>query len=206
MGKQFFVPLLLIIIAGCDLLSTSSEESKREDLIPLQVGNTWVHRTRIIDARDNGIRSEETDTLTVVGDTLVSGERWYSIRSTFGSFLATNREDGYWTSLPPEIGPLKPTLGYKYPAEVGETFMRPSWPDSATIRVISLDTTVTVELGTFTAAHYAQISEEGDEPQPCDFFVAPGVGILKKVSPWVNARTGEVLRYEVEELIAYELK
>jgi hypothetical protein len=127
-----------------------------------------------------------TDTLRVVADTTVAGERWAEVRCTEtrsgcipGGFYA-NREDGVWKWTDPSSD-AAPYLFYKYPAETGDTYQL---PDDAnfTVTVRGAEELVEVPAGTLSAYHYEldtdevagyPVSEGADRLQR---YLAPGVG------------------------------
>ena len=210
MNRSFHFLIFLFLIAGCDALSSRESEPELEPLIPLAVGNQWVTRTTFMHP-DTGeaIGAVAYDTLLVTADTLIEGERWFRLGDEIEgrTFLATNREDGYWAGSAHRDEPFEPQMVYRYPAEVGDTFVRRGWPEDDVLQVMGLDTTITAETGTFHAVHYAQLwtdRPDGGSLQ-CDFFVAPGVGHVKSVLPWIDAQTGELVRKEVRELVSIRL-
>ncbi len=202
MIKRTLLPAVILIVAGCDLSDTRSRAPGDNSLVPLTVGNEWIWRTT--EQRSHTGQTDESirfDTTRVISKTSLQGESWYRLQEENGEFLATNRSSGYWHRIPPELGELDPLLVYKYPADIGDTFSRPSFPNGSLMRVESLDTTITVPAGTFQAVYYAQIWE--DRPITCDFFVAPGIGLIKKVLPWVQEDTGDVVGVDTRELIEF---
>lgn len=187
----------LLLIAACDTTGIPSEDVTGESLIPLRIGNEWIWRTTEQSFVDGWPDSVYFDTTRVVSDVVLEDERWYTLRTSDGDVLATNRPSGYWESGPGGIGAH---LVFQHPAEVGDTFPAISAFDSSFVRVMSLDTTITVPAGMFQAVHYAQITTTNGLSFTCDFFVAPGVGLVKTELPWIDM-TGEIVRVDRQELI-----
>ena len=193
----------LILIAACDTTGIPSDDFAGESLIPLEIGNQWIWRTTEQSFVDGWQDSTYVDTTRVVADVLLDDERWYQLRTNGEEALATNRPSGYWKSGPGGIGAH---LVYQYPAEVGDTFPAISAHDSSYVRVMSLDTTITVPAGTFQAVHYAQITAiTSGLSFACNFFVAPQVGLVKKQLPWIDM-AGEIVRVDTQELVEFVRK
>ncbi len=68
--------LSILVISSCSLLN-DSDTKEAEQLIPLEVGNSWV----IDRNRYNG--EIFTDTLSVVSDTLIGNKTWYKLESDY---------------------------------------------------------------------------------------------------------------------------
>lgn len=202
MIKRTLYVAVLLFVAACDSTSISPEDAGTDALIPLAVGNEWIWQTVERSTHRGEVKEAvRFDTVRVVSDTSLLGESWFRLREKNGEYLAANRPSGFWHRTLSEAGNGDPLLVYKYPAGIGEQFPRPSWPDSSVIQVMSLDTTITVPAGTFKAVHYAQIWN--DKPITCDFFVAPGAGLIKKVLPWIEMGSGEIVRVDTQELISF---
>lgn len=202
MSKRTLFLSVVLFVAACDSTSIPAEDAGIDALVPLAVGNEWIWRT--VERSTHRGEVEETvrfDTVRVVSDTSLLGESWFRLRERNGEYLVANRPSGYWQRMPPEAGDGNQLLVYKYPAVTGDLFTRPSWPDSSEKQVMSLDTTITVPAGTFSAVHYAQIWN--DKPITCDYFVAPGVGLVKKVLPWIEIDSGDIIRVDTQELIRF---
>jgi hypothetical protein len=167
------------------------------------------------DAEGN-LTESYTDTLRVVGDTVVAGERWAEIRCTQtpadcipGGFY-TNREDGVWKwEIESDEG--SPHLLYKYPAEPGDTYALP--PGFTDFHMDVLDTEASVETpaGSLLAYHYQLVVEEAlgspipDEIGRLSRYLVPGQGFASIDCSYISLR--EEWETVVEfgwELIAFE--
>lgn len=132
-------------------------------LLPLDDGNRWIMEFTRTDAEGTLIETF-TDTLSVVGDTTVSGEHWAEVRcsqdsnSCIPGGFYTNRDDGVWKWDDPSSDEA-PYLLYKYPATIGDTY---DLPGSANFSVTVLGTDAPVETpaGTLLAYHYELDTDE----------------------------------------------
>lgn len=192
-------------MAGCDLTSSRSDDTLHLELIPLDVGNQWIWHTESFNVETGApYANQYADTAYVVSSTDLEGETWFRILGTGnGSLLATNRESGHWVRPSSDTLDIAPRLTYKFPVDVGDTFSAP-FPAGSTFRVAATDTTITVPAGSFEAILYEQ--QWDDFSLTCDVFVAPGVGLIKKVTPWLDGQTNEVVRIDTQELVSFIVK
>jgi hypothetical protein len=145
--------LLFLSLAGCDLLAPPEEPD--HVLMPLAVGNKWIgERTTY----RNGAPVTTPDTLEVVAVEAIDGENWY--RTNRGD-LFINRANGLEmkTDMCDAIVSLYPTTAGES-VRVGSSMLvllpDQSEPVSVDIinRTVSVDSTVTVPAGTYSAHHY----------------------------------------------------
>ena len=119
----------LALLAGCDAaepnFTTPAPLAPALDTVPLALGNQWVlEGQRIGIERPNGStpvpnRELGLDTLRIVGDTLIAGERWFEAEFTgaschgglfanrLGSLYAWDAENGAVLRAP--TGPFDPS-------------------------------------------------------------------------------------------------
>ncbi|SMO66687.1 hypothetical protein [Gracilimonas mengyeensis] len=90
-----YVTLSLLAIFSITACSTDSNSDQPSPPIPLAIGNSWVFDIETDDEL-------KTDTLTVIGDTLIGATTWYELHSKnpriqdfFGGYAA-NLEQGYY--------------------------------------------------------------------------------------------------------------
>ncbi len=120
---------------------TTELPTKLDGIIPLARGNLWVRSTSGWDSAGHPTVGM-TDSLRIVGDTVIDNERWFLFNPHTS---ATNRSTGFYL-----LSGITPVQYLKYPASTGD-----SYPYGAdTITVASLDTGITVTAGTFSCIRY----------------------------------------------------
>lgn len=128
------LPLVLgvAVLGACD--STPAITPPAPALLPLEVGHRWVF-VRTVVAASGDTLTVAPDTVAVVSDTTVDGERWFALAGSsvdsqrgFGGYQAL-REDGVWFrssvasppylqyQAPPEAGMAYPYSPFRYVAE-----------------------------------------------------------------------------------------
>lgn len=163
MKQRTLLSLLLfaLVLVGCDS-GDPVDEPPPQVLLPLEVGNAWVMaftRTHRPGTPDETSESH-TDTLRVVRDTTVAGERWAEIRCSdaitpcFPGGFYSNREDGVWKWRDPRSPDTEPHLLYRYPAAPGDTYEQPSSIADISMTVLSTDARVETPSGSLSAYHY----------------------------------------------------
>ncbi len=165
-------PTLDLLLPDTD---DSSEPSDALDLLPLAVGNRWI--TDFIQT-DGTVTETTADTLTVVRDTVIAGERWAEVegsrdRRSIPAGWYTNRESGVWKWL--DVEEDEPYLLYAYPADEGDTY---TLPGRSNFTVTVADTAVPVEIssGTFSGILY-----ELDTDEAYGYPVSDGEGRLDRI-------------------------
>lgn len=220
MAQRIFLSLLFcsVVFTGCDLWESSGGDGPEPSvLLPLDEDNYWVMAFTRFD--DEGTLTESyTDTLHVVGDTTVAGERWAEVACTesaicFPEGFYSNREDGVWKWNDPSSD-QEPYLLYKYPAEVGDTYAQnPCCTDVVTtVSVLGTSTPIETPAGTLLAYHYQFDTDEvngipvADEVGRYDRYLVPGQGFASFACWFITLRDGEwetVSEYNWQ-LIAFE--
>ena len=195
LAAALVVPL---VVAGC---RESNAPEPSAPLIPPAVGRHWQYE--ISDSVEVGTPlglQPDRVNVRVVGDTTIRGERWAVLDSAqvilhdnhAGRYYLRSRADGIYENTPPDAGfPIVGgTPGYrifKYPVRLGEQgglpFVGVLWTVSA------VDTLVRVPAGEFRCVRY-------DEGEFVTWFVAPGVGIVQKVTGIAETRdaNGQLIR------------
>jgi hypothetical protein len=217
MTQRILLPLLLcsVLFVGCDSSTPDGGETEPLVLLPLDVGNEWVMAFTRYD-EDGTLTESYTDTLRVVGDTTVAGERWAEIRCAQtptgcipGGFYS-NREDGVWRWYGPGSD-VAPYLLYKYPADVGDTYEQPSGFIDFNMTVRGTDAPVDTPAGTLLAYHYVLDADSvngspvPDEVGQLDRYLVPGQGFAFIDCSYITLRDEWVTLSEFGwELIAFE--
>ena len=141
-GIRFLLVAMSVLFGACDSESVTPPPSPSlVDLLPLEVGNRWILMRTVTDASGNTLVSEP-DTVTVVSDTTLAGERWFALagssqdsRAGFGGYNAV-RSDGIWF----RGGPSTPAyLQYAYPTEPGVTYPYAPHRYAAEARVVGTE-------------------------------------------------------------------
>ncbi len=181
-------------------LSLSCGKSKNEitdssgitsSIYPLKVGNKWTFRTSYI-LGDGTVLVGDTVTQTIVGEELMSGEKWFLLRSTdFVDQLITARQNGIYVYYG-DIGAA--VLKYKYPSTVGEGYASgyEEWTGAADSLVtfqMTVDSTnevVSVPKGLYQCYKYhapeviAVFGNSSNEIGPEDAFLST-IGPVKRI-------------------------
>lgn len=88
-------------------------------IYPLKVGNKWTFR-KTYSSAGGTVLGSDTVTQTIVGETMIEGEKWFLLRSTDNvDQLMTARQDGIYLYYP-DIKTA--VLRYKYPVNMGEQY------------------------------------------------------------------------------------
>lgn len=164
-----------IIAAGCSSDKATDGDPIPNVIVPLALGSSWAGTQ--IEYDSNG--AEVTNfyqTFFINQDTTVAGERWFSIAG--GKILLANHTDGLWSryGFQDTLDLQDPAMYAKYPATVGDTWQ--SGVDlSATVSVVSIDTSVTVPMGTYKCYLYRWVRYSGTRID--HYFIAPKTGWVK---------------------------
>jgi len=164
-----------VLFVGCD---NNDPDDPEPALLPLDVGNQWVMALTRFDA-EGTLTDADTDTLRVVGDTTVAGERWAEIQgstplaNTFLGGFYSNRDDGVWKWEDPSSDE-PPYLLYKYPADVDDTYELPGTANY-TVTVLGTDEPFNTPAGTLSAYLY-----ELDTDFTAGYPVAEGAGRFER--------------------------
>lgn len=135
--------LLLPLLATLTLLSCSDDPTApaaaQGPILPLAVGNKWAGEIRKFNP-DGTLVSTRHELIGIMGDTVLSGETWYSVNDVS---LLTNRADGLYewhgSSLPDA-----PVLVLKHPATVGQSSRIQSGLGMGTVTLVAIGEPVTV--------------------------------------------------------------
>jgi hypothetical protein len=172
-------------------------------VFPLAVGNQWIMQGYIFDVASNALKMAGKDTLTVGRDTTIQGETWYSQGD--GTYMS-NRTGGLW-QYNADYGRQ---LYFKYPAQVNDTYSMISGDavngfDTASVKVISINQSITVPAGTFSCISYQWIAKNIQGAR-ITYQVAPGKGPVYYQMEGVNPLNSQWMIYIKSELIRYSIK
>jgi hypothetical protein len=199
--KSILSPLLLsfavLTISSCKKSNPVSSSSSSGQILPLETGNTWVYRYTDFDT-SGAAYATGYDTLVVGRDTFVGNDTWYQIRLD----LWTNKSDGAWQmAMVPDS--LAPTLVFKYPADVGETWTPQVDPwDTCQVSVQANNTSMTVPKGTYTCYQYRWVI---NSHLMVDDYMCPGMGLIA-MDTYLATSSGRAYRDHHEELVSAIIK
>ncbi|MDB5034430.1 MAG: hypothetical protein JWQ98_1671 [Chlorobi bacterium] len=210
-GMVMLMVSLAAALAACGFAGCGRQSQSRPGataLMPLAIGNRWIWRiTTPITVRD--------DTLTIVADTVIRGERWF--RNNRGEWMA-NLPDGLHVSETPSR--IDEQLRVKFPVKPGDTledygatdmaFSSPSHQRSPRIYalVTAIAEPVSVPAGTFSCIQaFYRCASSGEPGRPCPgtdddcIYYSPGVGRIMTVRYNANP-SGRRTLLERTELMA----
>jgi len=163
--------LLTVLGTGCD---TNSNSGSPQKFLPFELGNRWVMQVRdtlrVYPADpDRFVASERLDTLQIVRDSVVNGERWFQFKShdegmitpgRHSSAWYTVREDGLWNQRYRRGDFLDPVHVIRFPAAVDEPYrLEPAKIDYA---LVSSDATYEVpDIGAVPTVRFRQTYPPG---------------------------------------------
>jgi hypothetical protein len=188
-GMKRLLPVALLLLAGmtagCTKGSAPAADAAGTPILPLKVGNEWIG----VSPSSSG--GQQYDTVRIVGDTTIRGEKWYMTQ--YGARLA-NRGDGLymwsrWDSVPFRLIKFPVTVGDTLEdlGEFQQTYNNSSRPDPfrLVLVVTAIDETVVVPAGTFKCIR-ANVRCRTASGNPCvgvfdsDYVdYAPGTGRIK---------------------------
>jgi len=174
--KILTVFALLFYSYGCN--DNPSSANNYQNFYPLNIGNRWEYKQQFFDS--TGVATDSAKfTESVVGDTVIAGEKWYqyiSIENAFPSGVKNyyiNRPDGlyYFSALSPT-----PQLSYKYPVQVNEVY-------NVSMKIISVNEIVQTSDGKFNCVVYQQKTVATNYSAGAvvyiNTFISPGIGKIK---------------------------
>ena len=221
-----FLAILVLCTTGCD--STPSDAEPEPSILPLAIGNQWIlEYTSIRDSGNNLRTSTDTDTLHIVGDTTVQGERWFEMSGSGGTHIFrgfyAQRTDGIWRRYISPTRATIPVLWYKQPASTGDRYkiiFTEGNDDDVEMTLRSKEALRQTQTGTLKAYQYelrATAFDFGPEgilpvqgaPLRFSHYLAPALGFVELEARYVTAnddRTAlrHVDREERWRLIAFQ--
>ena len=198
----------LIIVIGF-LFSNCSEPTEPDvlsnDLIPLKISNSWNYKQTVYDSSGVIVRVENQSS-TIIKDTTILSQLWYSFSDVPDGIWFTNKTDGYWAFVKANTGStLNDTslLVYKYPTKVGDIYGDADSPNE----VVSIDEEITVPAGKFKVIHIITHYQSSQTYllDSFEMFIAPQIGVIKRmqIGKKPNGNKFIVVKRELEN---YSLK
>jgi hypothetical protein len=201
--------LYLLFILSALLIYSCSESTEPDNtinqLIPLKIGNTWNYSRTVYDSTGT-VEYTENINSSVEKDTSIDGIKWYDYTDAPTGIWYTNKSNGYWIYLEAITGyVLNDTsyIIYKYPTHIGDVYGVPEM----TREVVSIDQEISVPAGNFKVIHIitTYIGSTNYLLDSFETFIAPGVGIIKRVQIGKKSDGTKFIVYK-DELESYTLK
>jgi hypothetical protein len=160
--------LAMILVVGCgkknDNPISSSTPTTISGPFPLKVGNVWNYKLTSFDTSGVALAAPQDFVYQITKDTTVFNEQWYCMS---GALFYINRGDGVW-----RVFNGIPVLFFKYPAKVSDSYSS----SLGRIRVMSVDTSITVPKGTYHCYQYRLSQANGSQ---FDYYFIEGIGIAR---------------------------
>jgi hypothetical protein len=198
----------LIIVTGF-LFSNCSEPTEPDvlsnDLIPLKISNSWNYKQTVYDS--SGVISYvENKSSTIIKDTTILSQLWYSFSDVPEGIWFTNKADGYWAFVKANTDSIlndTSLLVYKYPTRVGDIYGDADSPRE----VVSIDEEITVPAGIFKVIHIITHypSSQNFWLDSFETFIAPQIGVIKVMQIGKKPNGNKFVVYK-RELENYSLK
>lgn len=171
------------------------------DFLPLRIGNYWGYSYQSIDSL--GIATDTIKWVEYVdSDTVVKGNKYYSIRDLFSAFMGfklfyTNKSDGLY--MFDQFGESL-SLIFKYPVKQNELIYR----EYDTLKVINtLQETIT-PAGKFYCVVYQHSEFNNSQWYYENTYFCPGVGKIKVETGYtrdqINYKPHSVMQLEVYKI------
>ncbi len=173
-------------------------------IIPLKYLNSWF-----------GIRAEYNSSGSPVGmaqyaievekDTTVLNETWYVVPISIGDPPQVNYLDLYKNGTTGDVrliynymtNPSPSRLWIKYPAAVNDTIATGANLEDTAV-VTHIDTSITIQLGTYSSFRYEIIRHDGNDIYKDYYYLLPDTGFIKWETYYTPDGGTEYLQYEWE--------
>lgn len=179
-GNQYLLFIFTSLLIYSCSESTEPDNSITE-LIPLKIGNTWNYIRTVYDSTGT-VEYTENNNSSVERDTIINYIKWFGFTDAPASVYFTNKSGGYWAlqTVVPNYFPYDTSfIIYKYPTQVGDIYGDLESPRE----VIAVDEMIIVPAGEFKVIHIitTYIDSTNYLMDSFETFVAPGVGIIKRM-------------------------
>lgn len=194
MKKLILSTLLLttILIQSCSQTTDPVIKDYSNEIIPLAIGHKWDYHTNIYDTTGNIVWNFNSSDI-VIGDSTIENTKWFYFDKNALYFSVLS--DGYHYYNKYETDSLKNILVYKYPCNLGDTY--------SYYEVTKVDTQITVPAGTFKCIMYSLRMQTSMDFAYLDFFIKPGVGIVKTIE-YSFTYNHPIFIYRIQELLSYK--
>ena len=142
----FFFILLSFSYSCSDENSSIIFQGDKDEIYPLSVGNNWKY-TRVAYDSNYNIIAEDTISTEIETSYLKNGIEWFGIK--FSWYQISKQSDGIWSQYTQAPDEPTPSLMFKYPTFIGDSY--PYW------KVISTKEIIKIGLGYFRTIHYLSL-------------------------------------------------
>jgi hypothetical protein len=209
MKKLSLISLISFILVLSCSDDSNSPNNNADELIPLKIGNTWVHDITYYD--DFLGENSGKVTSTIVSEEMHNGEKYYRMehlnhndnKKEILPFYLINKSDGFYLiSIEDKIEPETDII--KYPVKEGEIIRSDEFSKSYIEKV---DTLISTRAGKFKCIKFVDlILFDGQENGQIISYFCPGVGQIAIEDYKINYETGNQYIVFKSELISYILK
>ncbi len=184
----------LLCFYSCKDNVTSPSQTTNNVIQPLSIGNTWIYYYQSYSALSANPVYSMNDTVIVVSDTLINGEKWFLIPDV-GEKLERNEADGLYSYFYGKE--------FQFPAKIGDTL----WLAQQHFRTImSISDSISINGITFINYKYEDIynaTAQGYISRNI-YWYAPNIGCTKyemylqfpPASEYLSG-TGHLISYEL---------
>ena len=187
--KYIFVLALLIFIQSCTNNSNPTNSISGEEILPLNIGNSWTKISTQYDTSGNVIKSDTVKVL-VERDTIINYARWY-ISQQYG--IVRNDGNGLYQYID-----STPVLIYKYPSYSTEYRKI----IGSTVTTVETNISISTLVGVINCYHYL-VTWDSTENYKFHYYFSPGIGevlfegsYLKNNKEILFVRT-ELVKYKI---------
>jgi len=201
------VTIFVIVSFSACKKSQTTEPEPYGEIIPLNIGNSWVTEHTMFDSSGN-VTSTFIDTSMIARDTIIDNERWFAFFTKYfmnNKSYYMNKTDGYYNFYQ-DISEQQGKIYYiwKYPAEIKDSF---SVSGSDYTVVVSSNDQIRVKAGVFNCYQYRwQYTRppDGRYVGHQQKWLCPNVGEIKSQQYSISISGKEYLSFS-SELISYKL-
>jgi len=191
--ESLYFLIMLLTITSCETdNSVDVNIPSASVLLPLDEGNSWTFKRTVYNSNGT-VNYTDTISQNIVKDSSLYGLKWFY--ESYEEILYRNDEQGLWRFYG------EPRLYYRYPSFPDVEFMQSSY----NVTVISTDTLITTQAGTFHCYHYRINFSD----IPINQFISPDLGFVNMEygnyyynpsgwTPYLSSRL-ELLSYSIKK-------
>ncbi|MCO5252338.1 MAG: hypothetical protein M9949_13100 [Candidatus Kapabacteria bacterium] len=208
MKKLSLFSLFIFVLALSCSEDSNSPNNNPKELIPLKIGNTWVHNHTYYDEFLTDQSGKLTS--TVISDEMYNGEKYYrmemlrhnSNQKEISQVYYINKSDGFYSLY--FINSEPQTKFVKYPVFEGEIIHSDKYNK---FYVEKVDTLISTSAGKFKCIMYVKIALLDDiERSKVLIYYCPGIGLIAGENIGIDHETGHQFLFFKSELVSYSLK
>ena len=178
--KIILIAGIIILLNGCSKDNPVISSGTGIGILPLKIGNEWVSsvETKVYyngDTVNIGFHSYDTSYTVIKLEMTIDGIKWYS--DSTSDLLMTNLADGLYFGSSSK-GSFMKGIVFKYPCKAGDVF----GSLLGTMTVAATNVSVTTIAGTFECIQYRTIQQTSYSTITTEYYLSPGIGIIKQTS------------------------